>query len=559
MVIARSTVVALCLAALSVQAQQALPQLPRELRPDAPVQPAARVPQAAPAQVPDKAEELFVQVGRVDVVDGFSEFAALTEGMTAQVCSKRISVADFYRLAESIEALYREGGFPLVRVTVPPQNLKDGDNLRLIVLDGTIEKLDLAAVPAPALARVQEVLQPLVGQRRLRNGALERALTLAGRGPGLTLRSALSAGASSGGVVLVLEGDFARTSASLSVDNRLSESVGPWQTTVQFTVNEPLGNGNQVYAYVSGGENITKVFQSDAPRRVVGGGVIIPLGANGLSFNPELTWSDTQPPGQPAVPRSQSRMDRLTFRFTYPLILSRDKEVNVTGALEMANQLDVLPEFDTTLDQDKLRMLRVGANWNVSMASQARLSASATLSMGFLGLGARTQADAESSGIALSRLGADPAFRKLEANVVYEHPLPWSVQSKTIFRAQSALGGVLPSTELFSLTGEDALSMFTSGGLSDDNGRTLRQEFSRPFELELGKTTVATQPYVFAAIGKVKSELASAPESGMHSVYGIGLKVSLKMLNLGMEYGQRQSENPARTDSQFFMKAQVQF
>ncbi|OYT90936.1 MAG: hypothetical protein CFE43_15690 [Burkholderiales bacterium PBB3] len=54
---ARNIVGALCLSAMSVQAQQALRNCPVNCAPKPPVQAPVRVPQAAPAQVPDKAEE----------------------------------------------------------------------------------------------------------------------------------------------------------------------------------------------------------------------------------------------------------------------------------------------------------------------------------------------------------------------------------------------------------------------------------------------------------------------------------------------------------------------
>ena len=168
-----------------------------------------------------------MRIGEVSVKDGFPEFTTATEALLSQVRSQRISVASLYKLAQSIEMFYHEAGYALVRVVVPPQKLNDGDTLRLIVLDGFIERIDASAVDAHSRNRVMKVMQPLVGQQRLRGEALERALTLAGRAPGLALRSTLLAGSEPGGVILTLDGSFTRVNGSFSGDDRLPDALGP--------------------------------------------------------------------------------------------------------------------------------------------------------------------------------------------------------------------------------------------------------------------------------------------------------------------------------------------
>ena len=549
----------ICLAPLLASAQQAPLVTPRDLRPETPVKPPAALPQPAPAEVPQNAEALFVRVGDVSVKDGFPEFAADTEALLSQVRNQRVSVARLYQLAESIEILYRQAGFALVRVLVPPQSLKDGETLQLIVLDGFVERIDASAVDERSRSRVVAVMQRLVGQRRMSGDALERALTIAGRSPGLEMRSTMAAGAEPGGVVLTLEGKFTRASGSISADDRLSSALGPWQTTLQGTLNEPVGVGTQVYANVSGGRDWGTAFRSDAPRRVAGGGAIIPLGNNGLSINPEFTTSVSQPVPQPGAPKSVSKFQRFTLRLVYPLILNRQEEVTLTGTLEATSQIDTLPEFDYTLDQDRLRVARLGVAWSKSLDVSRRVNWGATLSSGLSGLGARTKADVAASGIAMSRADADPAFLKFEGNVAYEQPLSLGVQSKSSLRVQKTLKGVLPGSELFSLDGEDALSTFVSGSISDDSGWMLRQEFTRPLTWQVSSATVNLVPYVFGAAGKTTSELASAPDRGLSRAYGIGMRAQWRSVNVSMEYGRHESTQFVLNGNQFFVKGQVQF
>lgn len=546
--------IALC---APVAAQQAPQVTPRDLRPELPAPPPTVLPAPAPAAVPAEAENLFVTLADVAVADGYPRFAAATEAIVARVRGRRVAAAEFYRLAGAVEALYQDAGYLLVRVVVPPQELKDGGTLRLAVLDGFIEHVDLAAVPERARPLVAKTMAGLVDRKGITAGELERALTLAGRGPGLVLRSTLAPGTTAGGSVLVLDGQHEVFAASLSADNRLSHALGPWQATLQLRANQPFGRGEQAYAYVSAHPDLGQAFGSEAPRRVAGGGFLIPVGSDGWTLNPEFTWSSTLTPGAQFVPRTRSGLRRGTLRAVYPLLLDRSQELTFTGSFEASTQVTEAPDFQSTLNQDRLRVGRVALDWSRGIAAAGQLRLSGTLSKGTHGLGARTQADADASGIALSRVGADPAFAKIEAAAVYDHNFPW-LRSRTTLRAQRALGSVLPSSELFSLDGEDALSTFTSGAISDDGGWTLRQEFARSFAAG-GDNGFVFVPYVFGAVGKPTSKLAGGAARGTSSAHGLGLRTTWRTLALALEYGKRKSRPSDLDGGQLFAKVQVQF
>ncbi len=556
----------LCLAPLLSLAQQAPQVTPRDLRPEPSARPPAAMPQPAPAEVPENAESLFVRVGDFSVQDGFPEFSAETEALLSPVRTERVSVARLYALADSVEGVYRNAGYALVRVVIPPQKLADGDTLRLLVLDGFVERIDVSAVDTPSRDHVAKMMQSLVGKRQMRGEDLERALTLAGRLPGLELRSTMGAGAAPGAVVLVLEGRTTLASGVISADNRLSDALGPWQTNMQATLNQPAGLNIQLYANASGGKQWDAAFRSDSARRVVGAGAIFAIGNHGFSINPEFTSSASRPDKQQNAPQSLSKFDRLTFRLVYPLTLNREEELTITGSMDSISQIDSLPEFervaddgsrlgDFVLNEDRLRIARLALLWSKSLGSAKRFSAGATLSKGLSGLGARTQQDVEETGVQMSRPGADPSFLKIEANVVYQQPISLGLQSKTTLRAQKSLNGVTPGSELFSLDGEDALSTLTSGAVSDDGGWMLRQEFSRPWRA----ADISLVSYVFAAAGKTNSQLENRSAQRLSKAYGIGLRSQWQNISFSVEYGRATNANAVSNNKQLFVKGQVQF
>jgi hemolysin activation/secretion protein len=541
-------------------AQQQVPQAPqvtpRDLRPETPVQPpVALPPQSLRSAPPPNADKLFVRLGDVRVEGGFDGFADKTESLIAPLRGQRIAVADLYALGDAIEALYREAGYPLVRIVIPPQSVADDAALRITVLDGFIEGLNLDAVPPRARKAVGRALQPLLGRRHLRDEELERALTLAGRGPGLGLRSALGAGRETGGAMLVLQGTLAPLAASVSSDNRQSDAIGPWQFTTQVRANQPLGLGEQAYMYVSGGYPLGTAFHAAAPRRVAGGGLIFPLLANGLSINPEFTMSDTRPRSPIVELASRSQLKRWSLRLIYPAIVTRSQELTLTGVVEASHQTDSLPFFQFTQDLDRLRVARFAADWSGAVAAgQAR--ANATLSQGTGRFGGRSGAEIASTGIPMSRPGATAAFTKLEASVYYDAALQWGFQGHSVLRGQKAICGVLPSAEIFSMDGEDGLSALTAGGLSDDAGWVLRQEVARPFALP---RAVGVLPYGYWAVARPSTRLPGGTAQSHATSWGLGLRSGWRNVSLAAEWGRASITPSGRRASQAFFKAQVQY
>ncbi|MBV9286828.1 MAG: ShlB/FhaC/HecB family hemolysin secretion/activation protein, partial [Hyphomicrobiales bacterium] len=154
---------------------------------------------------PANAANLSVTVGKVSVEGGFPELAAETAVITARLSGRRVTVAEIFAAANAIEQAYAAHGYVLVRVALPPQQLKNGGTLRLVVIDGFVEGVDVKAVPERQRALVEARLASLIGKRHVTLAELERRLILASDVPGLVLSSTLARGAEPGGTLLVLE------------------------------------------------------------------------------------------------------------------------------------------------------------------------------------------------------------------------------------------------------------------------------------------------------------------------------------------------------------------
>ena len=210
----------------------------------------------------------------------------------------------------------------LARVVLLAQSLSNGERLRLVVVNGFIERLDTGAVPGgPRPDRARH--RALVGQRSLKLGEIERRLLIAGDTYGVALRSALSPGAESGAAVLTVEADYHRVTGSVGLDNTLADDLGTWTLATGVEVNSAFNLGETIYFRASGypggdGENGFGGFFTGYPRtRTFAAGADSSIGTNGLTFNVEATGSRTTPEAQDGI-NTRTEFQRLSFRAFYP-------------------------------------------------------------------------------------------------------------------------------------------------------------------------------------------------------------------------------------------------
>ena len=202
---------------------------PSTLAPPAGLSGAITLSSPAGLAAPPNAAKLSVSISNVSVEGGFPELAADTAAITAKLRGGRTTVAQIFAAANAIEQAYAARGYVLVRVAVPPQQLKNGGTLRLVVIDGFVESVDLKGVPERQRALVQARLASLIGKRHVTLGEIERRLILASDVPGLVLSSTIARGA-------------APVERSSSWRRPTTSSRGPWGSTTGCRDHSEIGS-----------------------------------------------------------------------------------------------------------------------------------------------------------------------------------------------------------------------------------------------------------------------------------------------------------------------------
>lgn len=512
-------------------AQQVAPSrvTPESLRPPPSPPPTIEVPSGAPTQAPPAAANLSVTVGQFAVEGTFPEFQSQTAALLDPLRGKRLTVAQIYEAAASLEHAYAAADYVLARVVVPAQKLVDGGVVRLVVVDGVVERVDVSAVPERLRDVVAARMAPVVGKPHLMLDEIERRLLLVSDLPGLQLRSTLAAGATPGGTLLVVQATQNYVTGSVGIDDRLPTSLGTWAINTNLAINDALGLGEQAYFSYSSNPDF------GTPRlRVRGGGIVLPIGADGFTLNPEYTESIARATPAPGTPAALGDFQRLALRAGYPLIRSRDQTLTLQATGEWDDEKLTTTDFGTLLYHDIYGVARFGAHDALELPWGETAVIDGTFSRGLAGRDG-------SATVPLSQQGASPVFNKLNAFVSLRQPLPESFEVDLTGRAQSSFGRPVMLAEQFSLDGPDALSSFAAGTFSVDQGASLRLELARPFTLALPENLppLNLAPYFFGAYGYGQIVDPTAVQTAIINAgsLGLGMRTGAAIAPTGLPVG----------------------
>jgi hemolysin activation/secretion protein len=327
----------------------------------------------------------------------------------------------------------------------------------------------------------------------------------------------------------VVEATQRYVTGSLGFDDRLPTSLGTWSINTSLALNDALGFGEQAYFSYSSSPDL------GTPRlRVRGGGIVLPLGGDGLTINSEYTESVARAIPLPGTPASLGDFQRLALRANYPLIRTREHTLSLQGSLEWDDEKLTTIDFGTLLYHDIYGAMRLGAHDAVVLPWGASGTFDGIYSHG---LGGRNG----SATVPLSQQGASPVFDKLNVNASLRQPLPETFELDLFAHGQTGFGTSLMLAEQFSLDGPDALSSFAAGTFSVDQGVGVRAELARPFSLALvdAAPPVTLVPYLFGAFGHGDIVNPTAVQQGSINAgsAGFGLRSTAGTTAAGLPLG----------------------
>ena len=504
------------MAAAEVVNPATLEPTPRLRQPGAGVRVGGAQPEKDSLLAPANADKMFITIRSVNVDGAFPELEEQTAALIGEIQGRRVSLAKVYEFARALREAYSKAGYWLALITIPPQNFQSGA-IRIVVIDGFIEDLDLSTVPERARDLVRARLEPLVGERHLTLAEFQRRIILISDIAGVTGRSAIKK-VSTGGWILTIDVTEKLVSAVTAVSNRLPWQVGTWQFSQTASVNNALGLGEQFYATASSSSDFDRFFDGTSRFMSYGAGGVVPIGIDGLRLGAgyvTVRQLPTPTPWPGTLPIAVAGLyERAYVQVSYPLILTLEQSLRVQATYDYTTNIlrqragspGFVPPigFGFDLYRDRYSTFGFTTEWAFLFPWAWGGSATNTASYSH-GLGGRTADNPlVVNGTSLSRPGASPGYNKFWAETRIYQPLPEGFQVSLIARAQTSFGAPLMLPEQLSLDGGNAwLSGFAAGTLNVDRGVVVRSELSRPFNPELWflQNGVAA-PYIFGAWGR---------------------------------------------------------
>ena len=318
---------------------------------------------------------------------------------------KEISLDQVYAVSAALTAKYRNNGYVLSRVVVPPQRVGDGI-VRLKAIEGYIAEVRIQGTVTVPRAQIEAIANRVKESRPLRADALERALLLINDLPGVSARSTLSASAEPNASDLTIELFEKRFSAAANVNNRGSKSLGPYRADLSGDVSELLWGYDRV-----GVRLIQTLFDNELT--FVTGSYDRWVGSDGVRVGVSGAYvsSNAGPPVNVNLPTSSGSG---TAYVSYPFVRSR--VTNLTGRASFTyydGKTDILRAAGTIpFSKDNIRAIRLGATYDLVDRFRGVNVVDVEFSQGLNIFGA----SGYNSPLA-SRQGANPNFNKVTAYV----------------------------------------------------------------------------------------------------------------------------------------------
>ncbi len=370
-----------------------------------------------------------------------------------------VSLADMYAIATAMTNQYRNDGYILTQVIVPPQTI-DGGIVTLRAVEGFVDQIVVSGPgePESALSTIRSYAGRVRSDGALNVEDLEKFLLLINDLPGIQARSILSPSRTQTGAsdlqVIVERDPF---DAFLGIDNFGSRYLGPIQVTGAAALNSHFGLNERISAQLV-------VVPDSAELYFVSFGYDQPLGTAGTVFKGLFSHSNTEPGFDLDQFDVNGMSNFVSVGVEHPFVRSRERSIYGHVSLDWRD-VDSRNILEPTRE-DRIRALRMGGRIefldNLFTAGVSTISVE--VSKGLDVLGASSEND-----IRLSRPAGDPEFSKITAEAQRLQRVTSSVNIFVGARGQLANAALLSSEE-FGVGGINSGRGFDPSEIVGDDG-----------------------------------------------------------------------------------------
>jgi hemolysin activation/secretion protein len=357
-------------------------------------------------------------------------------------------------IAEALTEYVRAQGFMVSRVIVPPQKIQKGVLRLQIIEQGIAEVIFKGDTRLTESSILKNIRARLLADVPLKQSTLEQALLSLNRLAGVSATATLFAmdGDNSGLKITINQN---RIDGIISLDNRGSRFVGPWQASVGSNINGVFSPFDQLFIRGIKGTDNQELSGAESNYQM-------PLNSLGTSLKLSVlrVWSE---PGYTLQP---SRLENVSSTYgigiKHPLVQERSLTISVDTQFNIRNAGS--KTFGTYISDDKTRSLTTGLTIDTANATGGSTFINTSFSQGFNILGAR-----KSGGLLLSRANGRSDFSKIETYIARTQALTENNSVQFIVNGQYALTQLL-SGEEFAYGGSQFGRGYGSSEITGDHG-----------------------------------------------------------------------------------------
>lgn len=471
--------------------------------------------------VPAGAENIKLGLRSVTVEGASSLPESEIHSVYADKVGSEITLADVYQIANEITLKYREEGYILTQVVVPPQVIDSG-NVKLQAVEGFVDKVNVQAPEGESEAAMNLIrahAARLANGGALNNRDLERHLLLINDLPGISARSILSPSTTTPGaadITIMVERD--PLDGMAGIDNFGSRYLGPVNLSGALTTNSMLGWNESLTAQV--------VVAPQGGQELAYGSLKyeMPIGTYGTKGSILASVADTDPGYDLSQFEVRGLSQLISLRIEHPFIRSRNENLSGYAGFDWKN---VRSSNNVELTRkDKIRALRFGGDYDFldTIMGIGFNAFGVEISRGLDIMGASDEGDAN-----LTRAQGDPQFTKITLEAQRLQRITNKVNLLVKAEGQMSDGPLLSSEE-FGVGGIANGRGYDPSEIVGDEGMAGKVElqWNNPWDYE-SQWVNKVQLYSFFDAGRIWNDDAttSATKSDTLTSAGLGTRIKL--------------------------------
>ncbi len=470
------------------------------------------------AQAPAGADKIRFTLDNLQLegVTAYSE--AELRSVYGAMIGQNISLADLYEIAARLTTKYRNDGYILTQIVVPPQTIEKG-TARLQVVEGRIDRI-LVEGPAdeqsalPLIRSYTQSITSATGDKPLNNKDLERALLLINDLPGVSARSIIAPSPNVVGAAdLTILIERKAYDAIVGIDNYGSRYLGRWQGNAAASVNSFFGMNERITGQVVYAPHRAL---NDRELAYFAGTYAQPFGRFGTNVALNYSYTNTEPGLNLRDFDVFGQSQYWGATVTQPIIRSRSMNLLARVTLDARNAKNKNNIPDDRKDQ--IRALRVGGRFDAldNIFSGGVSTVDVQASRGLSWFDASSKRDAR-----LTRELGEPQFTKVEAEAQRLQRLASGWNLLVGLRGQMANSPQLTSEE-FGVGGISYGRGYDPSEIVGDSGFAGKMELQWNPQWEVANLVNAPQVFGFWDAGKVYNR-DSTTDSDVESLSSAGL------------------------------------